>query len=321
MRNYSRFVFVLALFAWCLVMLGAYVRLSNAGLGCPDWPGCYGKLVVSQIPDSSSLTSPVEVHKAWKEMIHRYAASTLGLFILVLAFWSLKLRNVQGKRLWLPWFLVVWVFFQGMLGKWTVTLKLHPFVVLAHLLGGFISLALLWLLYLRTREETSSAPKKSSSSFWIGLGLVLLMIQIILGAWTSANYAALACPDFPMCQGHWKPPLDFVSAYGVWHEFGRNYEWGVLHNTARVTIHWMHRVGACVIFIYFMILGLNLLRQKDLRNYGICLIALVCLQVSLGISNIFFALPLPVAVAHNGVAALLLLTLVTLLQKTRLARV
>jgi len=326
-KNYSHLVFFATCFTWCLILLGAYVRLSNAGLGCPDWPGCYGKLVVSQI-DLSSITASVEVHKAWKEMVHRYAASFLGFLILLIAFSSLRFRSKEGKRFFLPWILVLWVIFQAFLGKWTVTLKLHPFVVMAHLLGGFTTLSLLTWHFLQTREALfasgplsySSSPSSSRTILFINIGFFLLVIQITLGGWVSANYAALACPDFPQCQGHWVPPLDFKSAYGVWHEFGKNYEWGVLHNPARVTLHWMHRLGAMIVFLYSFSLGFYLaLREKTSRIVGVILMTLVCLQVLLGISNVFFGLPLPIAVAHNGVAALLLLCFLTLL-KTHLAR-
>ena len=190
--------------------------------------------MVSQI-DLSSAVANIEMHKAWKEMLHRYAASFLGILVLLIAFCSLRFRNTKGKRFLLPWFLVLWVIFQGLLGKWTVTLKLHPFVVMAHLLGGFTTLSLLAWHFLQTREvlltTSLSSPELGSCNFSLSIilikvGLVLLIIQITLGGWVSANYAALACPDFPQCQGHWIPPLDFKSAYGVWHEFGKNYEWG-----------------------------------------------------------------------------------------------
>ncbi len=318
---FRRIALFTTILAFLVVIFGAYVRLSNAGLGCPDWPGCYGHYS----PIGVATFPTFEAHKAWKEMIHRYLAASLGLMILGLAIFSLRLKNVSHSVKTLPWILFCLVIFQALLGMWTVTLKLHPWVVMAHLLGGFTTLGLLWCLTLWGRGESCDRASQEGEykirpyykfRFWILSGFILLILQILLGAWTSANYASLACPDFPTCQGKWIPTLYFKDAFGVWHEFDKNYEWGVLHNGARVTVHFLHRLGALIVFIYLGLLGLKIVRRKEdfiFCRLGILLLILLLAQISLGISNILFQLPLAVAVAHNAVAALLFLTLTALL--------
>ncbi len=309
----------IALFATCLaflvVIVGAYVRLSNAGLGCPDWPGCYGKLTV---PDSSHVEKNypnnfLESHKAWKEMVHRYLAGSLGGSILLLMVLSIgfKRRNSEYP-IYLPFLILGMVVYQALLGMWTVTIKLHPLVVTAHLLGGFTTLGLLWWNYLSVGAH-GRAPLQLLKKFnhWIILGLFLLLFQISLGAWTSSNYAALACPDFPTCQGSWIPSLNFREAFHLSKEFGPNYEGGVLNNESRMTIHFLHRVGAVFVFVYLSILSFKIFK-RGFKKTAFLLASLLILQLSLGISNVIFQLPLPVAVAHNGVAALLFLSLIRL---------
>lgn len=307
------------LLAFLVILLGSYVRLSNAGLGCPDWPGCYGKLMVPQpqVVQVSHPDSEFHPHKAWKEMIHRYLAGSLALSILLLAFLALFQRR-EGRPVLLPLLLLALVVFQALLGMWTVTLKLHPLVVMGHLLGGYSTfILLLWLSYrTRERERGERAPLHYQGlPAWVAFGFLLLLLQIILGGWLSANYASLACPDFPTCQGRWWPEFHFSQAFTFWHEFGPNYEWGILNNTARVTIHMMHRLGAMAVFAYWLCLSLLLLSKpiySDLR--GNAWLVLICLlaQVGLGVSNILFLLPLGVAVAHTGMAALLLAAILCL---------
>ncbi len=316
----------IALFATCLaflvVIFGAYVRLSNAGLGCPDWPGCYGKLIV---PDSFHVeknypNSFLETHKAWKEMIHRYLAGSLGgsIFLLMVLSIGFKKRNSEYP-IYLPFLLFGMVVYQALLGMWTVTIKLHPLVVTAHLLGGFTTLGLLWWNYLSVGahgspcREAGRAPLPSLNrlNLWIILGLLLLLFQISLGAWTSSNYAALACPDFPTCQGNWIPSFNFQEAFHLSKEFGPNYEGGVLNNESRMTIHFLHRVGAVFVFVYLSILSIKIFKRGFKKN-AFFLASLLILQLSLCISNVIFQLPLSVAVAHNGVAALLFLSLIRL---------
>ncbi len=310
--------------AFVVIVLGAYVRLSDAGLGCPDWPGCYGHMSVPQSSDelthaqSNFPHQPVEAHKAWKEMVHRYFAGTLGLLILVLAILAVRHRRDRGQQRVLPLALVGVVIFQGLLGMWTVTIKLNPTIVMLHLLGGLTTLSLLWWMTLRqgqlfSRQIHDERLKRLRVA--AVLGLLLVVLQIFLGGWTSANYAALHCPDFPTCQQQWWPTMNFSEAFTLWRGTELNFEGGVLDNDARVTIHVMHRLMALLVLVGIGTLALWLILKpasRSLRALGMVMLSLLFLQVSLGISNVLFSLPLPVAVAHNGGAALLLLSLVTL---------
>ncbi|MGD8583501.1 MAG: COX15/CtaA family protein [Gammaproteobacteria bacterium] len=303
-------------FAAVVVLLGAYTRLVDAGLGCPDWPGCYGFLTVPdsheeiKIAEQAFPHAPVEAHKAWPEMVHRYFAGTLGLIIALLAFLAFKARQDDSQPLLLPILLLGLVIFQAALGMWTVTMGLLPIVVMGHLLGGFTTLALLLLLFLRLRDgnkPSSASPLRNLAL----IGLAIVFIQISLGGWTSANYAAIICTDFPTCQGHWLPPLDIAGAFELHDENVQNYLGGFLGNDARVTIHWLHRLGALVTTLFILFLAFRLFSSEH-RGFAGWLLLVLVVQVSLGISNVVFSLPLAVAVAHNGVAALLLLTMVTL---------
>ncbi len=318
--NYHRLAVAACFLALIVVVLGAYTRLSHAGLGCPDWPGCYGELVVPASEEAVQhkdylAQRPLEPHKGWKEMVHRYFAGTLGLVILMLAIWGWLRRDVPGQPTLLPLVLLVIVVFQAMLGMWTVTLQLKPVVVMGHLLGGFTTLALLFVLALRTRQ--TPVPGSVNPGVWrpyAVLGLLLLVLQIALGGWTSSNYAALACPDFPTCQGRWLPEMDFREAFVLWRGIGINYEFGVLEHPARTAIHFVHRVGALLVFLYLGWLALRLINRggEILARTGWLILGLLLTQVSLGIGNVLLHLPLPVAVAHNAVAALLLLSLILL---------
>jgi len=318
---YHRLALFACFLAFVVVVLGAFTRLSDAGLGCPDWPGCYGKLVV---PDTEHAVTekhylaqrPLEPEKGWKEMVHRYFAGTLGLVILTLTVWAWLRRRIPRQPVWLPTLLLGLVVFQAMLGMWTVTLQLKPVVVMGHLLGGMSTLGLLVLLALRTRGGASAAGPAEQRP-WRGLalaGLLVLFGQIALGGWTSSNYAALACPDFPTCQGSWWPQTDFKEAFVLWRGLGVNYEYGVLDHPARTAIHLVHRIGAVVTFLLLGWLALRLVRRAavPLRGSGMLIGGLLLLQVSLGIGNVVLQLPLAVAVAHNAVAALLLLSLIRL---------
>ena len=327
-----RFIWRLALLitalAFCVIVLGAYVRLSDAGLGCPDWPGCYGKLVVPETPADASVDGrvliqrPLESGKAWKEMIHRYAASTLGLLILTLAAAALYRRRRDPQQgIAVPLFMVALVIFQGMLGMWTVTLLLKPSIVTAHLLGGMTTVALAWWVVLRNSSLIPAAlcrvPGRSTTVLrpWALLALLMLYIQISLGGWTSSNYAALICPDFPTCQGQWWPEANFGEAFRIWRETGVNYEYGILDSAGRTAVHLAHRIGALLTLLLAGGLAIGALRGRDrrVREAGVFLLLALLLQLGLGIANIELMLPLPLAVAHNGGAALLLLALVTLL--------
>jgi cytochrome c oxidase assembly protein subunit 15 len=317
--RFHQLVFAAALLAFAVVLLGAYVRLSDAGLGCPDWPGCYGRLAVPEgMGTPAGFDRPLEPGKAWKEMVHRYFAGTLGLLILGLGVWAWARRGHPGQRVGLPLALVALVGFQAVLGMWTVTWMLKPLVVTAHLLGGLATLGLLVWLGLRQGghlmppAEVRTAPWRP----WALLALVLVVAQIALGGWTSANYAALACPDFPACyQGNWWPRTDFGEAFTLWHGLGVDYEGGILAHPARTAIHLTHRLGALVTLLGVGGVVVALLRAgvaPVIRRIAALAGVLLLLQVALGMGNVVLGLPLPVAVAHNGVAALLLVALVAL---------
>lgn len=309
--------------ALAVVLLGAYVRLSDAGLGCPDWPGCYGHLAVPHAAAKINAVNeawperPLEAPKAWKEMLHRYLAGILGLLVLALAVLAWRARRTPGHPLALPMLLLALVIFQAALGMWTVTLLLKPAIVSAHLLGGMATLALLLLLVLRSGAHLRAVPAGRAAALRAGAvaALVLLALQIFLGAWTSSNYAALACPDFPTCQGRWWPETEFGEAFTLWRGLGVNYEYGVLENTPRLTVHFAHRLGAMITMLAMLTLAAWVLlreRAPELRRLAVLLLAAVLVQVSLGIAIVLLHLPLPLAVAHNGGAALLLLVLVAM---------
>ena len=324
-RTFSRLAILTALLALSVVVAGAYVRLSHAGLSCPDWPGCYGQLIVpgdgaEAVKHGIYPDRPIDRTRAWKEMTHRYLAGVLGVAIFALLLLAISRRRMPGQRILLPFVLSLLVVFQALLGMWTVTSLLQPLVVMGHLLGGFATLALLWWLALRqgsmfaAYSRVRNDPGLRSCRPWVILAILLLVGQISLGGWTSANYAALACPDFPLCQGELFPRLDFVQAFSPWQESGVSYEGGILGNDARVTIQFSHRLGALIILCYLGWLGFALLAlpsRSGLRKAGLVVLFLLLTQLSLGVANVILGLPLPVAVAHNATAALLLLSLVT----------
>lgn len=302
-----------AALALVVVAVGAWVRLTDAGLGCPDWPGCYGRLLVSQqlavgAEIEAEYGRVLEAGKAWREMFHRYLASTLGLVCIALAAlaWANRRDPAQPRRL--PLALVGLVVFQGLLGMWTVTLFLKPLVVVAHLLGGLTTLALLFWL---ARGQPAALPRPRGLVALVAAAMVALILQIALGGWTSANYAAMACPDFPTCQTQWWPRLaDFDEAFVLWRGIGIDYEGGVLDHPARVAVHFSHRLGAVVAALFLGALGAALLRRPGARLAGIAVLAALVVQLVLGASIVIFGAPLAVAVAHNAGAAVLLLTVV-----------
>lgn len=304
--------------ALIVVTVGAWVRLTDAGLGCPDWPGCYGQLIVSeQLEVDASVQNDfgrtLDSGKAWREMFHRYLASTLGLICVALAGIAWVNRRDPRQPWRVPLVLVALVIFQGLLGMWTVTLLLKPIIVVAHLLGGFATLALLfWLARGRVPALVGGARLRVLAT----AALAALILQIALGGWTSANYAALACPDFPTCQTQWWPELaDFDEAFVLWRGIGVDYEGGVLDGPARTAIHLAHRWFALLVFGHLLVVALKLRRSPGLARWGVALGVLLGAQVALGISNVLYGLPLSVAVAHNAGAALLLGLLVTLLAR------
>lgn len=314
----GRLATLAALLALCVIVLGAWVRLSDAGLGCPDWPGCYGQLDVPRAGAEIEAANrdwpdrPVDAAKAWKEMVHRYFAGALGLLVLAIGIIAWRRRR-RGTPVILPTVIAVLVVLQALLGMWTVTLLLKPLVVLAHLLGGMILLALLVWLALAHARAPPVLPHPRRLRRFAGLALAVLLVQIALGGWTSSNYAALACPDLPTCQGEWWPETDFATAFIPWHGLGIDYEGGILEGPARTAIHLSHRLGAVMAALVIGGLALVCLRRghdRNLRRAGAGLLALLLLQLGLGLANVWWLLPLSVATAHNGAAALLLAALV-----------
>lgn len=369
MKTFTRLSALTAFLALCVVILGAFVRLSDAGLGCPDWPVCYGHLSWPTAEEHVAAANeafpdrPVEIHKAWKEQVHRFLAAALGTLVLVLALmasWRNNRRRyliitsalaaaagtilyvkglatvsvflsllaiglpLTGTLLWRDdWRarftagLLALIIVQAMLGMWTVTLLVKPIIVTAHLLGGMATWALLVLLALRSSGVLRLNPDDSMKYLrkFALAALLVVILQIFLGGWTSTNYAALACPDFPTCQNEWLPEMDLVEGFKPWRGLGVDYEGGVLHNEARVAVHYMHRIGAVLVLLVVGALVLTTRRIAEdgrlrlLGSFaGVCLIG----QVLLGISVVKYGLPLWLAVAHNGTAALLLASLVTL---------
>ena len=356
--NFLRLARLGLVLALLVVVIGAWVRLTDAGLGCPDWPGCYGQLIVTDNAREAAAEfpdRPLDVGKAWREMIHRYLATGLGLLCLILAGMAWRNRRDPDQPTRLPFVLLGVVVFQGLLGMWTVTLLLQPVIVMAHLLGGLTTLGLLfWLGEWRRRpspepgacspdagspdagspDAGSPGPRERSTwpctgprwpragSRWLrGAALaaaLVLVVQIALGGWTSANYAALACPDFPTCQTRWWPPVtDFREGFVLWRELGVDYEGGVLDNPARVAIHFSHRLGAVGAAVILGLLGWMMTRRTVLRPDGIALLSALAMQLILGASIILYSVPLAIAVAHNAVAALLLLTVLNANQRIK----
>lgn len=311
----------LTLFAFFLaavvVVLGAWTRLVDAGLGCPDWPGCYGFLLVPSSVEHIAIAeerfpdAPVEAHRAWPEMVHRYFASTLGFVIVVMTvFFARGQREAMRPPLKLPIALLAMVILQGAFGAWTVTLKLWPQVVTAHLLGGFTTLSLLWLLYLRQSPGFGAHWRVPGNLSGLArIALIVVVLQIALGGWVSSNYAALACRDFPTCHGLFFPPMDFVGGFDVLQEVGPNYLGGQLENDARVTIQVVHRFGALIVLLVGGLLVLRLWQAGS--RFAFALAIVIGAQIGLGIANVLLLLPLTIATLHNAVGALVLLTLAT----------
>lgn len=320
LKLFRRLALAGALLALVVVVLGAWVRLSAAGLGCPDWPGCYGHLTVDQAAQNADAINqafperPFVYHKAIKEMVHRYFASTLGLVILVLAGVALSNRRDPNQPVALPVALVALVILQGLLGMWTVTLLLKPLIVVLHLIGGLTTLSL--LAWLSIDPERRSRVKEEMGLRRLALvGLAVLALQIVLGGWTSSNYAALACPDFPTCQNAAWPNMDIRDAFVLWRGLGIDYEGGVLDHPARVAIHFFHRLGAILTALVLLTLSLMTWqkgRNSSVRIAGALVGAVLLAQLILGPLMVVRGLPLVLATAHNGVAALLLLSVVRL---------
>ena len=321
-RYFKGLVLVATLLALCVVSLGAYVRLTDAGLGCPDWPGCYGTLTVPQSEaailqaQTTYPDSAVEVGKAWREMAHRYLAGTLGLLVLAIFVLGWKARKEIKSSPYTSSFLLLLIGFQAMLGMWTVTMLLKPAIVSGHLLGGMSTLAVLsWLAHRHWGYYSDSIVTCQRLRLAIRLALVLLFMQIFLGGWTSTNYAALACTDFPTCHGAWVPDMDFKDAFHMVRELGLSKDGSALSLASLTAIQWTHRVGALVSFIYLGALGLTTLKYWQLKRWSVLLLVALITQIALGICNLVLHLPLVLAVAHNFTAALLVIIVVVLNSK------
>jgi cytochrome c oxidase assembly protein subunit 15 len=375
-RHYHRLAWAAVLLALCVIVFGSFVRLSNAGLSCPDWPTCYGKATWPTAEHeisaaNESFERAVEVSKAWREQFHRHIAALLGIFVLVLSLLAVRKRpygmtsvlsaaglvalsipvymgvegvyapdHVMAVALFLAaeailliqalrWsntdaarlstLILMVIIFQAVLGMWTVIWLVKPIIVMAHLLGGLLTLSLLsWLAWKTTPGASlvfAEAPRLRRL-LWVGLGL--LVAQIALGGWTSANYAALACgTDFPTCLGQWWPAQDYREGFVLWRGIGVDYEGGVLDGPARVAIQMTHRIMALLVAGHLLVVGIRMVRTPGLVFWGSVLLGLLAAQVALGISNIVLGLPLWVATAHNAGAALLLFTVVGLLARLR----
>jgi cytochrome c oxidase assembly protein subunit 15 len=330
-KRLQTIVLISILLAIVVVTLGAYTRLTHAGLGCPDWPGCYGLIDVPETSEQIAAAErafperPVEPQKAWNEMIHRYFAGALGLLILAIVVISSKsAMNKSEDRLpfVLPMIILGVVIFQAALGMWTVTLKLMPIVVMAHLLGGFTTLCLLFLLYLRLKNQPTIVGEdrlKKYGRYGI-IGILILTVQIALGGWTSSNYAALSCVELPICQDGWQERITFEESFDIIPPKRETYEFGHLSFDQRLTIHVVHRIGALVTLLYlgWLILLVFAKAKTNIFKKSASLVALLLIiQICLGLSNIWFSLPLAVAVGHNIIAACLMLTLIALTYQLR----
>ncbi|RTZ18056.1 heme A synthase [Vibrio aquaticus] len=315
--NLTNLIKMSLVLTFVVVMLGAYTRLADAGLGCPDWPGCYGQLTVPNEQHEIALAKSlypslvVEADKAWLEMIHRYFAGTLGLVVFAITVIGIRTQQLSSR---LALSLSVVVIFQALLGMWTVTMMLMPIIVMGHLLGGFTLFSLLALSL--WRSQTAQQPQIASRSgsglkVLAGSTLVVVIAQIALGGWTSSNYAALMCTTLPICQGDWVSHLDFATAFELIQPKQASYEFGTLDYGARMTIHVTHRIGAVVVALMVSTLAFHLFKSApQYRGLATILMGLLTVQVGLGVANVLLSLPLVVAVAHNLGAAFLLITVI-----------
>ena len=305
-----------------VVVVGAWVRLTNAGLGCPDWPGCYGHVHPSQLIgqveeiNADHPGRPFDYQKALNEMVHRYIVGALGLLVLALAAMSVWNRRDPAQPRVLPWILVALLVFQALLGMWTVTLLLKPLIVTLHLLGGLATLALLWWLALSPEQRELKAAERPVRRLAIAAAVVVLA-QVSLGGWTSTNYAAAACADFPACHGSWWPEMDFRNAFVLWRGLGIDYEGGVLHAPARVAIHYTHRLGAYLTALVLLLPVIGAWRRAQTpatRTAASALLLATALQIVIGMNLIWKGWPLWLGTAHNAGAVAIVLALVALLR-------
>jgi heme a synthase len=312
MTLFRRLLVFAAFLTFDLIMFGAFVRITDAGLGCPDWPGCYGQITPIGAMDAIKAETalrpdgPVTVFKAWVEMLHRYIAAGLGVLVIALAIMASRLAGPSAR---LAWFTLFWIILQGAFGAFTVTLKLMPLVVTLHLLGGMILFGLLLAQWVRVRPATQALSAAAGASGWrplVTIALGVLLWQIALGGWVSTNYATLACRDFPLCQGSLWPDMDFRAGFELWRRLGYQGDDQALPFQALTAIHYVHRLFAGVVFVVAGTLALRLRRSVLSRSSGNLILAVLALQAVTGLTNIFLDWPLAAAVLHTGGAAALL---------------
>lgn len=318
-QRYRRLVFFTWFLTLDLIMFGAFVRLTDSGLGCPDWPGCYGQVTplgaMNEIQQAVQAMpyGPVTMSKAWIEMIHRYVGAFLGVLIIAIVWMAWRYRREIGRSPVLAIVTLVAVCIQGAFGAWTVTLKLMPAIVTAHLVLGLTLLGL--LTWLAARERPYAALPRNALRWrpWVALGLFLLAVQVALGGWVSTNYAALACMDFPTCHGQWVPDMDLKSGFSIIRGLGELPSGELISQNALTAIHWVHRNFAFVVFVYLGLLAWRLRAEQGLRGPATLTLVLLAAQLLTGLTTIFFQWPLLIAVLHNGGAAGLALACVVML--------
>lgn len=315
---FRKITFISTILVLVIIVLGAYVRLSDAGLGCPDWPGCYGSAIVSDDPEYIAQANeaypdmPLDIAKAWKEMAHRYVVGVLGVLILILALTSWRVQKFRSTAVWSSLGLLLLVVFQAALGMWTVTMKVMPFIVTSHLMMGLMTFWLLYRLYIQVNPDVTLREQKKGPRGFAQFCMLVLFVQIFLGGWTSTNFASLSCSGFPQCSGTWWPNADYRGALNILGSFIVG-DVSPLEFPAKVAAHWLHRVGALVTFVFLSLLSILATsgkNDKSVRRAGTYLSGLLLLQIGLGIANVLMALPMWSAVSHTGVAALLMLVLV-----------
>ncbi len=318
-----------------LVLFGAFTRLTDSGLGCPDWPGCYGS--ASPVGANADIgaaqaampSGPVTHQKAWIEMVHRYMATGVGALILILAIasWRNRLRARPGEapvNVWLPTVTLVWVCVQGAFGALTVTMKLFPAIVTLHLLGGLL---LLTLLATQAERQTSALTRvgpvlvDAGTRGILAIASVLLLLQLALGGWVSTNYAVLACTDFPTCQGSWWPQMRFDEGFQIWRALGTKAEGGQVSFAALTAIHYAHRLAAYLVLAVLVLLAWRLNRFDRLRHVSRWIGVLAALQLTSGLANVVLGWPLAAALLHTGGAAALVVALTWAVSASRVAEV
>ena len=308
-----------------LVVFGAFTRLTDSGLGCPDWPGCYGQAsplgATAHIDAAQSAlpSGPVTFSKAWIEMIHRYLAMTVGTLIAVMAAVAWVKRRQLPFSAWWPTFTLLWVVVQGLFGKYTVTLKLYPAVVTLHLLGGLVLLALLAFQHSAFKSRPMVLTPALRGGAWLAAGL--LACQVTLGGWVSTNYAVLACSGFPQCNGQWWPAMDAARGFTFLRGLGEVGSTGAINAEALVAIHMAHRLFAVLAALALAVLAWFLLKVDDAKSLGRWLLALLAAQLLTGLSNVVLGWPKAAALAHSAGAAGLVLVLALLLARSKVWRV